>query len=177
MNVTFTRTGLRRYRVSVAGPRIVSSFMEPAAGYDDRLPHDLAHFVVENELGLNGGVFGQLAAGGHAGTFHQMAEPASRKIVKRGKRIAATNRKEASFAERVIYRAWQIWNNQLDGLTPLAGVSTEDFERVCCEFEAVSAVWSRLAVGESMTLVWRGSTGRSQKAGAGRRSKKRKARV
>jgi hypothetical protein len=68
MKVTFTRTAERRYRVSVEGP--VPSWMEPAPGYDARLPHDMAHFVVENELGISGGVFGQLATGGHARTFH-----------------------------------------------------------------------------------------------------------
>src|SRR6266403_263993 len=63
MNVIFTRTGERRYRVAVEGPGVVSSWMEPAPGFDARLPHDMAHFVVENELGITGGVFGQLAAG------------------------------------------------------------------------------------------------------------------
>ncbi len=64
MKVTFTRTGERRYKVSVEGKGVVTSFMEPAAGYDERLPHDLAHFVVERYLGLKGAVFGRLAAGG-----------------------------------------------------------------------------------------------------------------
>ena len=47
-----------RYKVSVEGKGVVPSQMDPAAGYDPRLPHDMAHFVVENELGLMG-VFGQ----------------------------------------------------------------------------------------------------------------------
>ncbi len=68
MNVTFARTGERRYGVWVEGP-VVSSHMNPAAGYDDRLPHDMAHFVVENDLCIMGGVFGQLASGGHAHSF------------------------------------------------------------------------------------------------------------
>jgi hypothetical protein len=87
MKVTFTRTGDRRYRVSVEGPGVVSSWMEPAAGYDPLLPHDLAHFVVENELGISGGVFGQLAAGGLAGTFHPTDDKRKRKLEKRGDRF------------------------------------------------------------------------------------------
>ncbi len=89
MQVTFTRTAERRYRVSVEGPGVVSSWMEPAPGYDARLPHDMAHFVVEDELGIGGGVFGQLAGGGHARALHPTAEQASRKVAKRGNRIAA----------------------------------------------------------------------------------------
>ena len=157
MNVIFTKTGERRYRVSVEGPRVVSSWMEPAPGYDARLPHDMAHFVVENELGITGGLFGQLAGGGHAATFHPADEQASRKVVKRGKRLAAANRGDARLSEQVIFLAWRIWNNDLSGGTSLRGVSAEDIRRVCREFDAVSAIWSKLAVGESMTLVWRGN--------------------
>ena len=159
MKVTFTRTAERRYRVSVEGP--VPSWMEPAPGYDARLPHDMAHFVVENELGISGGVFGQLAAGGHARTFHPTAEQARLKVAKRGNRIAATNRADAMLSERIVYLACRTWNNDLSGLTRVEGVSAEDIRRVCREFDAVSAVWSELAVGESMTLVWRGSAGRT----------------
>ena len=161
MNVTFTKTGERRYRVSVEGPGVVSSWMEPAPGYDVRLPHDMAHFVVENELGITGGIFGQLAGGGHARTYHPTDEQASRKVAKRGKRIAAANRGDANLSEKVIFLAWRTWNNDLSGVTPLEGVSTEDIMRVCREFDVVSAIWSKLAVGESMTLVWRGSKARA----------------
>jgi hypothetical protein len=35
-------------------------------GYDDWLPHDVLHFVAEAEYGLDGGVFGDLAAGARA---------------------------------------------------------------------------------------------------------------
>ena len=168
MKVTFTRTADRRYRVSVEGPGLVSSWMEPAPGYDDRLPHDMAHFVVENELGISGGVFGQLAGGGHAGTFTGTAEAHKNKralsrVVRRGHRIAAANRKDASLSERIIWLACSTWNNKPSGVPPIQGVSAEDIKRVCREFDAVSAVWSKLHVGESMTLVWRGEAARVQK--------------
>jgi len=96
MKVTFTRTAERRYRVSVEGPGVVSSRMEPAPGYNARLPHDMTRFVVENELGIRGGVFGQLAGGGNARTFHPTDRQKNRKVGKRGKQIAAVNRAGAS---------------------------------------------------------------------------------
>jgi hypothetical protein len=43
--------------------------MNPAPGYDDYLPLALLHFVAEAEWELDGAMFGQLAAGGDAGTF------------------------------------------------------------------------------------------------------------
>ena len=87
MQVTFTKTGKRRYRVSVEGPGVVAAWMEPAPGYHERLPHDMAHFVVENELGLAGGIFGQLAAGGTAGTFQPVDVEVRRKFVKKGSKL------------------------------------------------------------------------------------------
>ena len=66
MKVTFTRTHARGYSVSIEGAGIEPATMDPAPGYDDRLPHDAAHFIVENELGIVRGIFGQLAVGGTA---------------------------------------------------------------------------------------------------------------
>src|SRR6266481_8844673 len=154
MNVTFTRTGERRYRVSVEGPGVVSSWIEPAPGYDGRLPHDMAHFVVENELGITGGVFGQLAAGGLANTFHPFDHQSRRKLSKRNDRIAAINRRDAMLSEKIVWLAFQTWNNELGEAPSVEGVSTEDVKRVCKQFEAVSKVWSKLKVGGSLTLVW-----------------------
>ncbi len=48
--------------------------LEPAPGYDDFLPHDLVHFVAEAEWGLDGAIFGQLAAGGDPGLFLPVEE-------------------------------------------------------------------------------------------------------
>ena len=160
MNVTFTRTAERRYRVSVEGEGLGPSFMEPAPGYDARLPHDMAHFVVESELGIRGGVFGQLADGGHVNTFRPLGERPRTRVVKRGNRLAIANRDDAMRSEKIAGIAWRLWTT---GATiPAAGVegvSAEDIARVCRGFEQASAQWSRLQVGESMTLVWR-PTGR-----------------
>jgi hypothetical protein len=164
MKVTFTRTAERRYRVSVEGPGVVPSFMEPAPGYDSRLPHDMAHFVVENELGISGGIFGQLAAGGHARTFHPTIKT-RRKVAKRGNRMAQINRDDSMLSEAVVYLACSTWNNKICEARLIKGVSADDIKRVCREFDTVSAVWSKLKIGESMTLVWRGETAR-----VGRRS-------
>jgi hypothetical protein len=143
--------------------------MEPAPGYDARLPHDMAHFVVENELGITGGVFGQLSGGGHARTFHPTDERASPKLAKRGQRLAVTHRRDAMLSEKVVFLACQTWNNDRSGVSTLEGVSGEDIERVCREFDAVSAIWSKLSVGESMTLLWRGSSARAVRRRPSRR--------
>ena len=155
MKVTFTRTGDKRYRIDVEGAGVVASFMDPAAGYDEKLPHDMAHFVVENTLGLMGGVFGQLASGGHAHTFRPVEEPKNSRAKKRGDRISTASRHDAALAERVIFRAQRTWmKGDMTDVPNVRDVSDRDLERVCQEFERVSAIWSQLKVGDSMSLAW-----------------------
>ena len=155
MRVTFTRTGERRYGVSIAGPDLKPTYMDPAPGYDPLLPHDMAHFVVENTLGLMGGVFGQLAQGGTAGTFQAIEASDRKKVKKRGNKLWSASRKEASLAERVIFRAQRIWmKGDMSDVPQVRDVPDRDIERICTEFERVSSTWSRLKVGESMTLDW-----------------------
>ena len=69
MQVTFTRLSGRRYGVDVVREFDPPARMQAAPGFDEPLPHDLAHLLVEREFGLRLGIFGQLAAGGDAGTF------------------------------------------------------------------------------------------------------------
>ena len=94
MEVTFKRTAQRRYAVVVNRPGASALAMHPAPGYDPLLPHDLAHFIVERECGIALGVFGQLAAGGDAATFHRSDGVVDRKLRRRGERLARENRAE-----------------------------------------------------------------------------------
>lgn len=70
MILVFRRTGERRYAVEAQRVRFPKLVMDPAPGYNRLIPHDMMHLVVEAQLGIAHGVFGQLAAGGDAGTFH-----------------------------------------------------------------------------------------------------------
>ena len=153
MKVTFTRTGERRYSVSVEGPKINPATMHPAPGYDTRLPHDAAHFIVENELGIMGGVFGQLAAGGTANTFYSQAGKNPRKAKRRGAGLAKTNRKDADFSEHAVYATQSRWEKQ--DIIPDTKIPPADLERICRKFDEFAAKWSRLSIGGSVTLEWR----------------------
>ena len=128
--------------------------MDPAPGYDPRLPHDMAHFVVENELGLMG-VFGQLASGGHAHSFRPIDEPKNIRAAKRGDRISTESRRDAEQSEKVIFLAQRTWlGGPIDDVYPVKEVSAGEIARICSEFERVSSIWSKLPVGGSMTLEW-----------------------
>jgi hypothetical protein len=82
MQVTFTRTGERTYSIAARRPGGEVLHMPRGPGYDPWLLHDLVHFVVERHFEIARGVFGQLAAGGDAGTFftipHRRRDPARR---------------------------------------------------------------------------------------------------
>jgi hypothetical protein len=153
MKVTFTRIRERGYGVSVEGPKIPSSEKTPAPGYDDKLPHDAAHFIVENELGIMGGVFGQLAAGGTANTFFPPHSKASKKLKERGKRIAKENKKDALFSEHAVYAAQSRWERH--EIIPDTKIPKSDLDRIIAKFEEFSAQWSKLPVGGSITLEWK----------------------
>ena len=92
--------------------------MNPAPGYDNLIPHDLMHMVVEAQLGLSRAVFGQLAAGGDAGTFHpifrdnekprEMSRVRNR-VKERSQRLMREGRDDCAQSERATYICWQYW--------------------------------------------------------------------
>lgn len=151
MKVTFTRTGKRTYGIVVERDKIRMQ-RSPAPGFDERLPHDVAHFIVENELGILGGVFGQLAAGGTAGTFYTMDPKTERKAKRRGARIARENKKDASFAERAIYAAQSRWEKH--EILQHTDLPQADISRLISKFEEFAEVWSKTPVGGSVTFEW-----------------------
>jgi len=87
MEIEFRRTGERRYGVIIHRVGQPPMEMNPAPGYDPWMPHDLLHFIVERELNLRQGIFGQIADGGTAGTFRSVE-------------FAAANQREASRSRR-----------------------------------------------------------------------------
>ncbi len=112
------RTGQRRYAIQAQRPQLPDVVMNPAPGYDPVMPHDLLHLVVEAQLSLKGGVFGQLAAGGHAGTFHPIQESGAsaragarqrHRLNRRGKKLIHEGRDDSMQSERATYICWYEW--------------------------------------------------------------------
>jgi hypothetical protein len=62
MEVTFTRQSGVAYSVSIQRSDGVALDLKPAGG-SQAMPHDLAHFIIEGELGLQHGFWGCAAAG------------------------------------------------------------------------------------------------------------------
>jgi hypothetical protein len=162
MKVTFTKIGLRRYAVIVGreyAPRVA---MWPAPGYDDFLPHDLLHFVAEAEWRLDGAVFGQLAAGGDAGTFVPTDKALvgkamrRRKLARKGKQRGRRSELLADIlldASRARQRRAPVpadWDERLER----ARVDPKRLDRVVASLDEIAERWHALHVGESLTLEW-----------------------
>jgi hypothetical protein len=118
MKVEFQKTGERRYAVIIIRDDKTKLEMNPAPGFDPLMPHDMLHFLVEQELGLRQAIFGQVAMGGSAGSF--MKHPSEsknerkdarerRKLKQKGEKILKTGIDECAQSERATYICLQNW--------------------------------------------------------------------
>jgi hypothetical protein len=145
--------------------------MDPAPGYDDDIPHDLVHYVVEAELGLTRGVYGRAAAGG--GTFVTTAtedrSPRQRAREQRKRRrreqgMSADDERQAgemAASERLAALADITWRREHgqspDPLRVPPVPRPEDarvLERVVRRLDALAPLWRKLPVGEMLELEW-----------------------
>ena len=183
MRVSFIRSGERRYGMRIEraeGPALV---MDPAPGFDPDLPHDMVHFVVEAALGLRTGVFGQLAAGGDAGSFHVEAadgklsakerQRASRKQVAKGVKLVRSQGRDGALSELAAFLFDVGWRSgeRPDSAAQRAALGEAERTRAALSaeervrFDAVqpkifeafadlSAQWRALRPGEALVLEW-----------------------
>ena len=166
MLLVFSRTGERRYTVEAQRPGLPHLLMNPAPGYDPLMPHDMMHMVVEAQLGLHHGIFGQLAAGGNAGTFHlpmkngdssrQIART-RRRVAARGKKLLREGRDECIESERAAFVCWQEWrarSSSHDRRKLSGALNQSKLDEICEHLDHLSSHWFRLTVGQSMAVSW-----------------------
>ena len=118
MQVEFQKTGEKRYAVVIRRVGLPTLEMNPAPGFDALMPHDVLHFLVEQELELKRGIFGQLADGTTTGTFRISASEAPhgrvdarlrRKTARKGEKTAKNNTDEYLRSERATYFCLYDW--------------------------------------------------------------------
>ncbi len=146
MKVSFVKTGTRRYAVEVGRERY-PDLRCGSIGYDDWLPHDLLHFVAEAELGLDGGVFGDLAAGGNARIFVPVDKDLVAKMWRK-QRIRRTRLPDGRRSEELAGELERGWRART--LAPELQQKLDD----------LAARWHALPVGDSLTLEWPRPEGR-----------------
>ena len=144
MEFTARRTGRRRYAVIARPERWPAVTMDPAPGFDARLPHDLVHYVVERELGIALGVFGQLALGGDLRSFRRLDGVPDRRSRRRGERLIRLHGDELGRSERLAGEAMRAWTTG----------ARAGLEAVCAQLDELSARWSTLGIGGTLTVDW-----------------------
>lgn len=184
MRVEFQKTGERRYSVVVLRENAPDLKMDPAPGFDALMPHDLLHFLVEQELGLRKGIYGQIALGETAGTFHQMPPEKSdartdsrlrRKIAKRSKKLLKENLDDCAQSERATLISLYKWLSQSSDAKLQARAAemktTADsvwaqmpekeraklmvkLAAITARMDELSRCWSALQVDEFISLEW-----------------------
>ncbi|MGH2977119.1 MAG: hypothetical protein ACRDKC_01930 [Gaiellaceae bacterium] len=148
MKVTFVKRGERRYTVVVRRDRYPDLWCG-TIGYDDRLPHDLLHFVGEAGFGLDGGVFGDLAAGGNARIFQAFDADLTTKLWRK-QRIRRTRLPDGRRSEELAWELEQGWRAK----TLESGLQRK--------LDDLAERWHALQVGGSLTLEWPRPEGRKR---------------
>lgn len=149
MQVVFTRTGSRRYRVDVRRERAADLSMEPAPGFHDHIPHDLVHFVVECHWNLRDGIYGQLAAGGDASTFR--APGRTRREARRQARKNQLSGGDIAESERLARELTAAWENRHAGRSDSFA---DDTLAALAALNAVALRWHRAQIGGSVSVDW-----------------------
>jgi hypothetical protein len=155
VKVTFCKAGDERYRVHVSRDRYPDLWCG-TIGYDEWLPHDLLHFVAEAEYGLDGAVFGDLAAGGNARTF-QSYDPEMTAKMWRKQRIRPTKLPEGRRSEELAWELEQGWRAK--SLPAQLQQKLDD----------LAERWHALQIGGSLTLEWPRPEGRKRHPARDRR--------
>ena len=118
MKVEFHRTGEKRYAFVAYRDGLPPFKLDPAAGFDPLMPHDMLHFIVEKELKIRHGVFGQIASGGSAAAFDPGEASATNKkensrirrgIKRKSGKLANEGQDACAQSERATYICWRDW--------------------------------------------------------------------
>jgi hypothetical protein len=176
MKITLHRTDAKRYWTDIErddGAR----FEIRGIGFMGAVPHDLAHFVIETELGLANGFWGTVAAGGVVGSmtgtggrrpFHADAKSA----------LLKTNQADLSDAELMVGAFTDALDKGLPTLLMVLHryqkgsaikavvIGDDDAVRVLERLRQAQRKWQEMAVGGQMTLTWQPP--HTRRAGRGR---------
>ena len=170
VEIEFFKPGRRRYR-SVLHRRDGLVIELDGGGYNKvggaarTLPHDLAHFVVEDGLGLEAGLWGVLSAGGMFGHARVIAGRRPPHADKRAQAVVDAAGDRLSQAEMLTRFVCDL---ALDGadrdvrrLKSAAGArwwretTAEQLSDTCRALREASVHWHDLRAGEALKVLWR----------------------
>jgi hypothetical protein len=169
MEITFTRSGERTYTTLAHRD---DGVLLQVPSYDRKfpLPHDLAHYVVERELGLEHGFWGCVAAGAMFPGIQVMSGRRPPHAASRSKSVIREAGQHGTEAEVLVGALLGIMHEDLDENWPAARsvlarawipdkpsrgpLDAEEVRRVCAALREAQHRWQALAVGQSITVSW-----------------------
>ena len=184
MIVQFHKDDERRYSITIVTDDGQHRRMGAAPGYDPFLPHDLQHFIVERELGLEKAIFGQIAAGGTAGVFtrEEGATPGRarsrqrRALRKKSDALRKAGQDESQISERATMVCMYHWMHSSSNpklrrradeieqwvTSTMAMMDTEEKkrytpavqDRISKSMASLSSKWQKVGIGQHLEVSW-----------------------
>lgn len=169
MKLTVTRFDQNKYETLIARDDGVSYRLKGVA-HMFAIPHDLAHFLVEKTLHLDGGFWGNVAGGAVFKTMDYIGGRRRPKAAERSERLLKTNAAQLNEAE-VLVRIFNdtieqghaetspLLRERLRGRLARPGLqfrrfSDAEISEVYAAYADMLAKWQNLPVGGSMELNW-----------------------
>ena len=161
MKVEFRKVADHRYAVKILRDGSPVLEMNPAPGFDELMPHDLCHLIVEQVLHIENAIFGQVAKSGTSFSFRNQPSETSntkndkrqrRKAKQKGKNAVKEHLEDYAKSERATFVCWQNWlaASSDTGLKRRAGEMKETAESL---FSQMSAAERAIYTKENLEKV------------------------
>jgi hypothetical protein len=127
-------------------------------GYDDLMPHDLAHYLVEEYFDIELGVWGQLAAGG-GGIFTPAPQDNTLRHKRRAQRIGAIGRRDMERSEQLVVTVVATWEQSINRVkhhireVPIE-VGPGELRGAVHRMGDIAEGWRALERGGSLSFTW-----------------------
>lgn len=170
MRLRLTRLDERRYETVIARSDGVTYHVK-GVGHMGAIPHDLAHFAIEQGLGIRRGFWGSVADGAVFGSLTHVSGRRKPKAAERSQQILKANKDQLTETEILV----GLFNQALEeGLGPDSPVLRERLRRyvwtppghrpreftdeeiaaVCGGWRRMLEMWRQLPIGGTMELDW-----------------------
>lgn len=162
MDILFIQSGhLRMATVVTRQDKVRISV--PVYGPLEPLPHDLAHYVIEQELGLQDGFWGSVAAGALFKGMKLLAGRQRPHAAERSRQVLATHRQGIGVSELLVDAGLRaVTGRRLEDAplpidSPLVRTRA-DLNRLVAQMrpalDQICARWQTIALGGTLQMVW-----------------------
>jgi hypothetical protein len=153
------------HRADGVSVRLEGGSYNRISGEVGRVPHDIAHLIVEDAFGLGGGLWGTLAAGGivQNATLEGGRKPphAARRARAITDRAGETLRQAEILVRAVADASLEGGTRDLHAFRARVGarwwspsITPDALDRACVKLRDAARSWDALAVGSVLALTW-----------------------